>query len=75
MTVQNGFTTYNNDARQFNRWLRARYSRVADWNALTTSWRNDGTWRTYMSYDGVHPKAKGQVQLARLIRKQANRCG
>ena len=73
-TVQNAFTAYDNDARKFNSWLRAHYSHVVDWDALTMRWRNAGTSRIYMSYDGVHPTAKGQVQLVRMIRTQADRC-
>jgi hypothetical protein len=73
-TVPNGTAIYNNLAGQFNGWLRAHYARVADWAALTTSWKNAGTWSTYMQYDTIHPAAAGQVALAELVRAQADRC-
>jgi hypothetical protein len=73
-SVPNGVAIYNNDARQFNAWLKAHYARVADWDALTTSWWNAGTWSTYMQYDSIHPTPMGQAELARIVREESDLC-
>ncbi len=73
-TVPNGIAIFNNKARQFNIWLRAHYAHVADWDALTTSWWNAGTWSTYMQTDSIHPTLLGQEQLALIVREQADTC-
>ncbi len=73
-TVPYGVAVYDNKAGQFNGWLRAHYARVGDWDALTTSWWNAGTWSSYIQSDSVHPTALGQAALALMIRQQADRC-
>jgi GDSL-like Lipase/Acylhydrolase family len=73
-TVPDGNAIYDNLAREFDGWLRTHYARVADWDALTTSWKSAGTWSTYMQGDTIHPTAAGQAALAEIVRAQADRC-
>ncbi len=73
-TVPDGNAIYDNLAGQFDNWLRTKYRYVADWEALTTSWKSAGTWSTYMQDDTVHPTAAGQAALAEIVRAQADRC-
>jgi GDSL-like Lipase/Acylhydrolase family len=73
-TVPYGNAIYDNLAGQFDNWLRTKYRFVADWEALTTSWKNAGTWSTYIQGDTVHPTAAGQAALAEIVRAQADRC-
>jgi hypothetical protein len=73
-TVPDGNAIYDNLAGQFDNWLRTKYRFVADWEALTTSWKSAGTWSTYVQDDTVHPTAAGQAALAEMVRAQADRC-
>lgn len=58
-------------ASTYNRWLRANYATVIDWDQAATDAPAD---RELLNDDGVHPNHLGVRALADLFQSAANRC-